>query len=575
MFHKLAHDIYTATLIKLAFKANQNNFTHGTSAVFSKTTKRPDREPDKKSPKKGSDSEYWVTPMGIVRGSDHWGTVGTCNWDLAGSPDHPGKKVYGFSPWENFNKKTAALDTIQHYTKSGPKDQVSKSVSQWHDENPEAAEAFLLDLYNKLGWKNNNPAKYMKTRHELENWMYEQLPQLGIKADTKYPTYGSLDLGYTPEVFQDMNSHLDIPLKGLEDKVTFSIGDSIPVLGKADPASRKLYSLKDIQSMPLNEVIEKVKASTNNSRGQNYLEAQIWTTPEELQQVAKLIEKTGSKKVLKGYYDMTPEEQEAARNSLKDNEVVYLSSKPIGRGYEGSAYPVLTKDLGEAIRKNFNGCYGETPHLQRMIELKGNKIDQQVRDLFDAGEFEKAYELYAADNPRKRMKNRLAERMQVLMNPDNADLFAALAKAQPRRVHENIGGGIRAVEPGLGSLIMEKLKVQDDSKGFTEADFISMNTDLAERIMKAHIGDKPAYGTDFPEKFTTPNGKIGPNMRFAPILRGADGKLYQVKDIRNVFDKMALPEMFRSHETAFHNAGLNDNNQLKIFDFGTKPIEEA
>jgi hypothetical protein len=62
--------------------------------------------------------------------------------------------------------------------------------------------------------------------------------------------------------------------------------------------------------MPLDEVIEKVKASTNNSRGQDYLEAQIWTTPEELQQVAKLIEKTGSKKVLKGYYDMTPEELE-------------------------------------------------------------------------------------------------------------------------------------------------------------------------------------------------------------------------------------------------------------------------
>ena len=106
MFHKLAHDIYTAALIKLAFKANQNNFTHGTSAVFSKTTKRPDREPDKKSPKKGSNSEYWVTPMGIIRGSDHWGTVGTCNWNLAGSPDHPGKKVYGFSPWENFEKKS-------------------------------------------------------------------------------------------------------------------------------------------------------------------------------------------------------------------------------------------------------------------------------------------------------------------------------------------------------------------------------------------------------------------------------------------------------------------------------------
>lgn len=388
MFHKLAHDIYTATLIKLAFKANQHNFTHGTSAVFSKTTKRPDREPDKKSPKKGSNSEYWVTPMGIVRGSDHWGTVGTCNWDLAGSPDHPGKKVYGFSPWENFNKKTA------------------------------------------------------------------------------------------------------------------------------------------------------------------------------------------SKKVLKGYYDMTPEEQEAARNSLKDNEVVYLSSKPIGRGFEGSAYPVLTKDLGEAIRKNFNGAFGETPHLDRMIELKGNKIDQVVRDLVAANKYQEAHDLYIGENPRRDISQRLGPRLKVFLNPDNQPLLAALSRVQPRKIHENIGGGIRGKDLIPGGVIMEKLKVQDDSTGFTEADFISMNTDLAERIMKAHIGDKPAFGTDFPEEFTTPNGKIGPNMRFAPVLRGIDGKLYQIKDLRNVYDKNALPERFRGHETAFHNVGLDTQGKLKFFDFGAREIKE-
>lgn len=103
--YKTVEDIYNSTLYKLAFKANESNFNHSTSAVFSKTTKRPNRSPDKKSPKKGSDSEYWVTPMGIVRGSDHWGTVGSCEWDLAGVEDHPGKKVYGFSAWENFRKK--------------------------------------------------------------------------------------------------------------------------------------------------------------------------------------------------------------------------------------------------------------------------------------------------------------------------------------------------------------------------------------------------------------------------------------------------------------------------------------
>ena len=109
MFDKFAEDVVARCIEKLAFLANKYNFAHGTSSLFSRTKKRPDRKPDKLSPKKGSDSEYWITPSGVIRGSDHWGTVGSCSWDLAGSPDHPGKKVYGFSPWENFEKKAASI----------------------------------------------------------------------------------------------------------------------------------------------------------------------------------------------------------------------------------------------------------------------------------------------------------------------------------------------------------------------------------------------------------------------------------------------------------------------------------
>lgn len=390
MFEKFAEDVMTRCLEKLAFIANKYNFAHGTSSLFSRTKKRPDRKPDKLSPKKGSDSEYWITQSGVIRGSDHWGAVGSCSWDLAGSPDHPGKKVYGFSAWENFKK------------------------------------------------------------------------------------------------------------------------DSI---------------------------------------------------------------KTSSKKVLRNWDKLSPQEQQAVRDAMGEHEIKYLSDKPLGQGWEGSAYPVLTKDLGEAVRKNFNGCFGEPDHLGRMLELSHNGEDKpklkEVWDLYRSGDFEKAYELYTKGNPRRMMKNRLNQRLNVLLNPDNADLFAALSKAQPRKTREMIGGGRRSSEKGPGAIVMEKLDIPaNGQEEFSEADFIAMNSDLASRILKAHVGNSAAFGTDFPEHFEPGNGKIGPNMRFHPVLRGIDGELYRIKDIRNVFDSSVLPP---DRESAFHNLGFDKNHKLKIYDFDSDP----
>lgn len=107
MFDKLAEDIEKRYWQKLAWVANKHNYTHGTSAKFSPAS-RPDKKPDYVSK---SDSEYWISPMGVTRGSDHWGTVGSCDWKL-GKNKFPKKKVYGFSPWENFEKKASALSDV-------------------------------------------------------------------------------------------------------------------------------------------------------------------------------------------------------------------------------------------------------------------------------------------------------------------------------------------------------------------------------------------------------------------------------------------------------------------------------
>lgn len=104
MFDKLAEDIEKRYWQKLAWMANKHNYTHGTSAKFSPAS-RPDKEPDYVSK---SDSEYWISPMGVTRGSDHWGTVGSCDWKL-GKNKFPKKKIYGFSPWENFEKKAGSI----------------------------------------------------------------------------------------------------------------------------------------------------------------------------------------------------------------------------------------------------------------------------------------------------------------------------------------------------------------------------------------------------------------------------------------------------------------------------------
>jgi hypothetical protein len=49
-----------------------------------------------------SGSSYWYTDKGVIRLSDHWGTVGTCLWTLDWMCSR--KYLCGFCKWEDFQK---------------------------------------------------------------------------------------------------------------------------------------------------------------------------------------------------------------------------------------------------------------------------------------------------------------------------------------------------------------------------------------------------------------------------------------------------------------------------------------
>lgn len=100
---------------------NEDNFFKGTAASFS-SCEMPAYAPDHISE---SGSKYWYFPEGVIRASDHWGTVATCYWAL----DHSEKRYYlseievstpdgpvlhsftvikaGFCPWNLFRANAA------------------------------------------------------------------------------------------------------------------------------------------------------------------------------------------------------------------------------------------------------------------------------------------------------------------------------------------------------------------------------------------------------------------------------------------------------------------------------------
>lgn len=86
---------------------DETNFFENTDAVFT-FCQKPTREPDYVS---DSGSCYWYTDDGVIRGSDHWGSlVASCRWyfgcqfDIQSNYAHAqfDEMAYGFSAWKNF-----------------------------------------------------------------------------------------------------------------------------------------------------------------------------------------------------------------------------------------------------------------------------------------------------------------------------------------------------------------------------------------------------------------------------------------------------------------------------------------
>lgn len=47
-------------------------------------------------------SEYWYTKEGVIRGSDHWGQVASCQWNLPEWDEISEYWVYAFCKWSDF-----------------------------------------------------------------------------------------------------------------------------------------------------------------------------------------------------------------------------------------------------------------------------------------------------------------------------------------------------------------------------------------------------------------------------------------------------------------------------------------
>lgn len=106
------------------FSVHFGNFFKNTTATYNKCG-RPDRPPAVTSP---SGSEYWETPQGVIRCSDHWsntcGRIATCWWTY--EPDKETKRhayangerqrLVGFCPYERFSVKSERK-TLWRYAK--------------------------------------------------------------------------------------------------------------------------------------------------------------------------------------------------------------------------------------------------------------------------------------------------------------------------------------------------------------------------------------------------------------------------------------------------------------------------
>lgn len=187
---------------------------------------------------------------------------------------------------------TPNLDNLIHYSHSGDS-QITPSISRLHDTDPEQAAKILAELVAK----GHRKPGYMVDRVAIEDYMRSRLGDMGVTPGSKYPTYAVLDMGADPKLFAGERKVI-LPLQALKDKVTFTVGDSFPILShKIDPSretpvspyGRELLTYKAIKNLINGERLAKrlermhdVSLARGRKQPMDYVEAQIWEDPEVL-----------------------------------------------------------------------------------------------------------------------------------------------------------------------------------------------------------------------------------------------------------------------------------------------------
>jgi len=187
---------------------------------------------------------------------------------------------------------TPNLENLVHYNHSVD-DQITPSISRLHSTDPEQASKILADLVAK----GHRKPGYMSDRKAIEDYMRSRLSSMGIVPGSEYPTYAVLDMGADPKIFAGERKTI-LPLQALKDRVTFTIGDSFPVLShKIDPErktpvgpyGRELLTYKAIKQLVNGgrlanrlERMHDVSLARGRKVPMDYVEAQIWEDPEVL-----------------------------------------------------------------------------------------------------------------------------------------------------------------------------------------------------------------------------------------------------------------------------------------------------
>lgn len=190
------------------------------------------------------------------------------------------------------------LNNLIHYTHEEDGQAFTRSISELYDTDPEQASKILAELVAKGHRKPN----YMADRQAIEDYMRSRLSDMGITPGSDYPTYAVLDMGADPKLFAGERKTI-LPLQALKDKVTFTIGDSFPVLShKIDPERKtplgpyghELLTYKAIKQLINGERLANrlermhdVSLRRGRKVPMDYVEAQIWEKPEVLEELIK------------------------------------------------------------------------------------------------------------------------------------------------------------------------------------------------------------------------------------------------------------------------------------------------